>query len=113
MIMNGEFKQLREIIENRNWSLVSYSGMIFPFKYRCNSLFLPYSREVLLSQAQVRYVPKNRITNNWIAFYDKLSDIIKSNRFNGIADIRIGNRAKGLEFWRFRKRGMSIEQWLL
>jgi hypothetical protein len=27
MIMNNEFKQLREIIENRNGSVVAHSGM--------------------------------------------------------------------------------------
>jgi hypothetical protein len=33
MIMNNEFKQFGEIIENRNWSVVAHGGMIASFKY--------------------------------------------------------------------------------
>jgi hypothetical protein len=63
MIVNNEFKQLREIIENRKRSIVAHSGMIASFKYGYNSCFLPYNREVLLSQAQVKYMHKNRNKN--------------------------------------------------
>jgi hypothetical protein len=33
MIMNNEFRQLREITENGNGSVVAHSGMIASFKY--------------------------------------------------------------------------------
>jgi hypothetical protein len=64
MIMNNEFKQFREIIENRNWSVVAHSGMFASFKYGYNSRFLPHNMEVVLSQAQVKDMPKNRNKNN-------------------------------------------------
>jgi hypothetical protein len=41
MIMNNEFKQLREVIENRNGSVVVHGGMIASFKYWYNSSFFP------------------------------------------------------------------------
>jgi hypothetical protein len=41
MILNNEFKQCREIIENRNVSIVAHSDMIASFKYMCSSHFLP------------------------------------------------------------------------
>jgi hypothetical protein len=59
MIMNNEFKQLREVIENRNGSIVAHSGMTASFKYGYNGCFLPYSRKILLGQVQVKYMPKN------------------------------------------------------
>jgi hypothetical protein len=59
MIMNDEFKRLREVIENRNGSIVTRSGMTASFKYGYNGCFLPYSRKILLGQAQVKYIPKN------------------------------------------------------
>jgi hypothetical protein len=62
-ILNNKFKQLREITGNRNGSAVAHGGTIASFKYGCNSRFLPYSREVLLSQAQVKYIPKNTNKN--------------------------------------------------
>jgi hypothetical protein len=36
------------------------SGMTVSFKYGYNSRFLPYGRDVLLSQAYIKYMPKNR-----------------------------------------------------
>jgi hypothetical protein len=93
MIVNNEFKQLIEIIENRNGSLVAPRGKIASFKYRHNSRFLPYSREILLSQGQVKYMLRNRNKNSLTAFYDKPRYIIKSDRFrrcetlNGFANI--------------------------
>jgi hypothetical protein len=64
MIVNKEFRQLRENIENRNESVSAHSGMNVSFKLGYNSRFLPYSKEVLLSQAQVKYMPNNRNKNN-------------------------------------------------
>jgi hypothetical protein len=64
MMVNNEFKQLRKIIENKNGSVVAHSGMIASFKYGHNSRFLPNSREVVLSQAQVKYMHRNRNKNN-------------------------------------------------
>jgi hypothetical protein len=58
MIMNNEFKQSREIIKNKNGSVVAHSGKIVSFKYGCNSRVIPYSNEVLLSQGHVKYMPK-------------------------------------------------------
>jgi hypothetical protein len=63
MIMNNEFKQFREIVENGNGSVIAHVGMIAFFKYWYNSFF-PCSREILLSQAQVEYIPKNRNENS-------------------------------------------------
>jgi hypothetical protein len=64
MIMNKGLKKLREATENRNVPVVALSGMTASFKYGYNSRFLPYRREVLLSQAQLKYMPKNRDKNN-------------------------------------------------
>jgi hypothetical protein len=63
MIMNNEFKQFREIVENRNASVIAHGGMTASFKYWYNSSFFPCSREILLSLAQVEYMPKNRNEN--------------------------------------------------
>jgi hypothetical protein len=41
MIMNNEFKQFREIIENRNGSVVAHGGMTAYIKYWYNSSFFP------------------------------------------------------------------------
>jgi hypothetical protein len=62
--VNNKFKQLREIVENSNEFIIAHSGMIAPFKYRFKSRFLPYSRESLLSQAQMKYMPKKKNKNN-------------------------------------------------
>jgi hypothetical protein len=64
MMANNKFKQLREIIGNRNGSTVARSRMIASFKYGYNSRFLPYSREILLSPALVKYTPKNKNKNS-------------------------------------------------
>jgi hypothetical protein len=48
-IMNEKFKQFREIIENRNGSVVAHFSMIDSCKYRYNSSFFPYNRKILLS----------------------------------------------------------------
>jgi hypothetical protein len=56
MIVSNEFKQHTEIIENRNGSVLAHSGMTASFKYQYNSRFPPYSKGVLLSQAQVKYM---------------------------------------------------------
>jgi hypothetical protein len=53
MMVNNEFKQLRDITENKNGS-VAHSGVMGSFKYGHKSRFLPYSREVLLRQGQVK-----------------------------------------------------------
>jgi hypothetical protein len=58
MNMNNEFKQFREITENRNGSVVAHSDMIASFKYWYNSSFCPCSRKILLGHAQVKYMPK-------------------------------------------------------
>jgi hypothetical protein len=63
MIVYNEFKQFIEITENGNWSVVAHSGMIASFKYRYNSSFFPCTRKILLGQAQVKYMPKNRNKN--------------------------------------------------
>jgi hypothetical protein len=63
MIVNNEFKQLREVIENRIGSVVTHRGIIVSFKYRHKGRFLPYNRKILLSQAHVKYMPKNRNQN--------------------------------------------------
>jgi hypothetical protein len=63
MIMNNTFEQLREITENRNGSIVPHRGMIASFKYGYNGCFLLYSRETLLGQAQIKYVPNNMNKN--------------------------------------------------
>jgi hypothetical protein len=58
-IANNEFKQLRETTEKRNGSIVVHSVMIASFQYEYNSRFFSCSRGVLLSEASVKYVPKN------------------------------------------------------
>jgi hypothetical protein len=35
--MNNECKQFREIVENRNGSVIAHGGMNAPFEYRFNS----------------------------------------------------------------------------
>jgi hypothetical protein len=67
MVVDNEFKQLREIIENRNGSVVAHGGMIVSFKYGYSSCFLPCSRDMLLSQAQIIY---SCILKKITAFYD-------------------------------------------
>jgi hypothetical protein len=62
--MNNEFKQFRGIIGNRNGSVIAHGGVIASFKYWYNSSFFLYSREILLSQAQVEYMPKNKNENS-------------------------------------------------
>jgi hypothetical protein len=57
--MNNKFKQFREIVENRDGSVIAHGGMIASFKYWYNNSLFPCSREILLSQAQVEYMPKN------------------------------------------------------
>jgi hypothetical protein len=57
--MNNEFKQFREIVENRNGSVIARGSVTASFKYRYNSSFFPCSRDILLSLAQVEYMPKN------------------------------------------------------
>jgi hypothetical protein len=64
MFMNNEFKQFREIAENINASIIAHCSLIDSFKYWYNSSFFPCSREILLSQAQVEYMPKNRNENS-------------------------------------------------
>jgi hypothetical protein len=59
MIMDTVFKQLRDIVENRDGSVIAHGGVIASFKYWYNSSIFPCSREILLSQAQVEYMPKN------------------------------------------------------
>lgn len=59
MIFNNEFKQRRETIENRNESAVALSVRIASFKYWYSGRFLPSSGEVLLNQAQDKYMSKN------------------------------------------------------
>jgi hypothetical protein len=63
MIMHDEFKEFREIAENRNGSVIAHGGMIASFKYWNSSSFFPCSKEILLSKAQVEYMPKNRNKN--------------------------------------------------
>jgi hypothetical protein len=60
MIMNNEFKQFREIVENRNGSVIAHGNVIAPLSDWYKSSFFPCSREILLSQAQVEYMPKNK-----------------------------------------------------
>jgi hypothetical protein len=48
------------LVENRNGSVIAHGSMISSFKYMYNSRFLPCSMEILLSQAQVEYMPKNK-----------------------------------------------------
>jgi hypothetical protein len=55
--------------------------MIASFKYWYNSSFFPCTRKILLGQAEVKYMPKNRNKSTGTTFYDKTSDIIKSDRF--------------------------------
>jgi hypothetical protein len=64
MIMINEFRQHRELIENRNGPVAAHSGTNASLKYVQNSHFLPYSMEVLLIEAQVKYMLKNRNKNN-------------------------------------------------
>jgi hypothetical protein len=59
MVTNNEFKHFREIVENRNRSAIAHGGVIASFKYWYNSSFFPRSREILLNQAQIEYMPKN------------------------------------------------------
>jgi hypothetical protein len=61
--MNNEFKQFRKITEYRNGSVVTHSGMIASFNYWYNNSFFPCSRKILLGEAQVKYMPKNRNKN--------------------------------------------------
>jgi hypothetical protein len=63
MFMNNELKQFREIAKNRNRSAVAQGGMTASFKYLYNRNFFSCNREILLSQAQVKYMPKNRNNN--------------------------------------------------
>jgi hypothetical protein len=51
MIMNNEFKHLREIIENIYVRVVAHSGLVTAFKHGYNSSFLACSRKILLSQS--------------------------------------------------------------
>jgi hypothetical protein len=62
--MNNEFKHFREIVENRNGSVIAHGGVITSFKYWYNSSFFPCRKEILLSQAQVEYMPENRNENS-------------------------------------------------
>jgi hypothetical protein len=64
MIVNKVFKEFRGIFENRNAFIVACRSMIAPFEHGYNSSFLPCSREVLLSEAQVKYTPKSRNKSN-------------------------------------------------
>jgi hypothetical protein len=62
--MNNEFKQFREIVENRDGSVIAHGGVIASFKYWYNRTFFSCSREILLSQAQVQYMPKNHYSTD-------------------------------------------------
>jgi hypothetical protein len=62
--MYNEFKQFREIVENRDGSVIAHGGVIASFKYWYNSSYFPCSKEILLSQAQVEYMPKNGSENS-------------------------------------------------
>jgi hypothetical protein len=79
-IMNNESKQFRDIFQNRKMFLNAHGGVIASFKYWYISFF-PCSREVLLSQDQIKYMTKNRKRNSRTAFYDEARHIIKSDRF--------------------------------
>jgi hypothetical protein len=48
---------------HRNGPVVAHVGMIAYFKYRYSSSFFPCSRKILLNQAQVKYMVKNRNIN--------------------------------------------------
>jgi hypothetical protein len=50
MIMNNEFKQFREIVENRVGSVIAHGGMIASFKYWYNSSFFPCSRGMKIAE---------------------------------------------------------------
>jgi hypothetical protein len=54
---------LREVVEDRDGSVIAHGGVIASFKYWYNSSFFPCSREILLSEAQVEYMPKNSNKN--------------------------------------------------
>jgi hypothetical protein len=60
MVGNNESKQLREIVKNINGSIAAHSDMNVSFKYGYNIRSLPYRGKVLLSQTQVKYMPKNK-----------------------------------------------------
>jgi hypothetical protein len=62
--MNNEFKQFREVVENRNGPVIAHGGVIASFKYWYNSSFFPCSRRIMLSQSQVEYMPKTRKENS-------------------------------------------------
>jgi hypothetical protein len=64
MFMNNESKQFREIAENRDGSVTAHGSVIASFKYWYNSSFFPCSREILQSQSQVEYMPKNGNENS-------------------------------------------------
>jgi hypothetical protein len=44
--------------------VIAHGGVIASFKYWYNSSFFSCSREILLSQAQVEYMPKNMNENS-------------------------------------------------
>jgi hypothetical protein len=71
MIVNKEFKKFRETTEYRIVSVVAHSSIIASFKYWYNSSFFPCSRIILLGQAHVKYMPKNRNKNTRTTFYKK------------------------------------------
>jgi hypothetical protein len=60
MIVINEFRQHREIIDNRDGPVVAHNCVTACFKYWYNSSFFPCSRKILLCQAQVENMPKNR-----------------------------------------------------
>jgi hypothetical protein len=57
MVMNYALEYLREVIQNANGSVITHRSVIAVLEYRHNDRFLPCSRELLLSQTQVKYVP--------------------------------------------------------
>jgi hypothetical protein len=51
MIINNEFKQFREIVENLDGFVVAHGGVIASFKYWYNISCFPCSSKILSSQA--------------------------------------------------------------
>jgi hypothetical protein len=75
--------------------------MVTALEHRFNSRFLPCRREMLLSQAQIKYVPKNRYKDCRTVFYDKpkseidTTDLEGFKRFMALRTSSSETRARG------------------
>jgi hypothetical protein len=83
-----------EVIQNGDGLIIAHRTMVMSLEHRYNSRFLPCRQELLLSQTQIKYIPKNRYKDSRTAFYDKPKSAIQHPRQRQGQGVRIQKTEK-------------------